>query len=148
MEIFISLTASVLGMTAIAVSAVCCKKARECRDLLEFTEKQIQDLDAEVSQTNETVGAALNRLSENTRRVAWVETKVKKPQPRREDILEEATFIAPQTAPKLGIVERRNRILALAARGQSPESIASVMGMMPGEVQLITNLNRPAMGLN
>lgn len=145
---FISLTASVLGMTAIAVAAVSYKKSRECRNLLEFTEKQIQDLDADLLQTNETVGAALNRLSENSRRVAWVETKVRKPQPRREDVLEEPEFVAPQIAPKLGIVERRNRILALAARGQSPESIASVLGMMPGEVQLIINLNRPAMGLN
>lgn len=144
----ISLTASVLGMTAIAVSAVCYKKSRECRDLLEFTEKQIQDLDAELVQTNETVGTALNRLSENSRRVAWAETKLRKPQPKKEDILDESFFAAPKVAPKLGIVERRNRILSLASHGQSPETIASILGMMPGEVQLIINLNRPAPGLN
>lgn len=148
MEMLISLAASVLGITAIAVSAVCCKKSRECRDLLEFTEKQIQDLEAELGQTNETVGTALIRLSENSRRVAWAESKLRKPQPKKDDVLEETIFAAPKIAPKSGIVERRSRILSLASRGQSPETIAAALGMMPGEVQLIINLNRPALGLN
>jgi len=148
MEIIISLSAVILGIGALALAWAAYKKSRECRSLLEFTEKQIQDLDDATAKTGETVGSALNRLSEQSRRVAWVESKIRKPQIKNDEVIDERIFTAPAAAPKSNIVERRHRILSLAARGQSSETIASTLGMMPGEVELIINLNRPALSFN
>lgn len=148
MEMIISMTAAGLGMSAIGMAWKAYRKSLECRNLLEYTEKQIQDLDDEVSKNGETVGSALNRLNEQSRRVAWVEAKVRKPQVKSEEIVEDTILSAPVVAPKSSIVERRHRILSLAARGQNSETIAATLGMMPGEVELIINLNRPATNFN
>lgn len=148
MEMIISMTAAGLGMSAIGMAWKAYRKSLECRNLLEFAEKQIQDLDDEVSKNRETVGSALNRLNENSRRVAWVEAKVRKPQVNSEEVIDDTILSAPVVAPKSSIVERRHRILSLAARGQSSETIASTLGMMPGEVELIINLNRPVANFN
>lgn len=148
MEAIISVTAIILGIGATAFAWLAYKKTCESRALLEFTEKQIQDLDDEAAKNRETVGSALNRLNENSRRVAWVETKVRKPQIKKEEIIDDTILSAPIVAKKSSIVERRHRILSLAARGQSSETIAATLGMMPGEVELIINLNRPAVNFN
>lgn len=148
MEMIISMTAAGLGMSAIGMAWKAYRKSLECRNLLEYTEKQIQDLDDEVSKNRETVGSALNRLNENSRRVAWVEAKVRKPQVNSEEVIDDTILSAPVVAPKSSIVERRHRILSLAARGQSSDAIAATLGMMPGEVELIINLNRPAANFN
>lgn len=149
MEMIISMTAAGLGMSAIGIAWKAYRKSLECRNLLEYTEKQIQDLDDEVSKNRETVGSALNRLNEQSRRVAWVEAKVRKPQVNSEEVIDDRVLSAPViAAPKSSIVERRHRILSLAARGQNPETIAATLGMMPGEVELIINLNRPAANFN
>lgn len=148
MEMIISMAAATLGMGAITLAWKSYKKSLECRNLLEYTEKQIQDLDEEVTKTSETVGSALNRLNEQSRRVAWVEAKVRKPQINKEEVIEDTILSAPIIAPRSSIVERRHRILSLAARGQNAETIASTLGMMPGEVELIINLNRPALSFN
>jgi hypothetical protein len=148
MEMIISMTAAGLGISAIGMAWKAYRKSLECRNLLEYTEKQIQDLDDEVSKNRETVGSALNRLNDNSRRVAWVEAKVRKPQVNSEEVIDDTILSAPVVAPRSSIVERRHRILSLAARGQSSETIASTLGMMPGEVELIINLNRPAANFN
>lgn len=149
MEMIISMTAVGLGMGAIGFAWKAYRKSLECRALLEYTEKQIQDLDDEASKNGETVGSALNRLNEQSRRVAWVEAKVRKPQMNLEEVIDDRVLSAPViAAPKSGIVERRRRILSLAAHGQNAEMIAATLGMMPGEVELIINLNRPALSFN
>lgn len=45
-------------------------------------------------------------------------------------------------AAKWSMTERRHRVLRLSAQGQSASAIAFTLGMMPGEVDLIINLNR------
>lgn len=42
--------------------------------------------------------------------------------------------------PAENMTERRHRVVALAARGQAPDMIASTIGMLTGEVELILNL--------
>lgn len=102
MEMIISMTAAGLGMSAIGIAWKAYRKSLECRNLLEYTEKQIQDLDDEVSKNRETVGSALNRLNEQSRRVAWVEAKVRKPQVNRKKLSTTAYYPRP-------LSPRRNR---------------------------------------
>ena len=47
---------------------------------------------------------------------------------------------------KLSMTERRHRVIALASRGQNAEAIATTLGIMPGEVELIIRLNQAAAG--
>jgi hypothetical protein len=44
--------------------------------------------------------------------------------------------------PPANITERRHRIMSLANSGQNAETISEMLGMLPGEVQLVINLSR------
>lgn len=139
LELAIASIAVLFGVPAFFYARTAFNKSREYRGLIEFLGKRIEDLEetvAAVKQMNETDA---QRISEQTRRVAWLETRVRHPKTVEEDVLSEAHL---ETSTKSIITERRHRVLTLAARGQSVDEIADTLAMMRGEVELIINLSR------
>lgn len=147
LEIIISVSASVLGVLGMAL--ICHRASRRNRELIEFLAKQNEDLDAALTLAKEHFEDGNRKLSDNARRIAWLETRFRKGTSVKSEI-SETTFASARPSAISGdslrsnITERRHRVLALASRGQNAEKIASTLGMMPGEVELIINLNRVA----
>jgi DNA-binding NarL/FixJ family response regulator len=73
-------------------------------------------------------------------RIAWLESRIRQPKMPKEEAVPDV--IEPIKSFKSNITERRHRVLALASRGQSAEMIASTLGMMAGEVELIVKFNQ------
>jgi hypothetical protein len=143
MEILALITSCVGFAASIGVALLCFRKLHNQRGLLEFTEGQIQDLQDTLSKSRELVETNSQRTAEQSRRVAWLETRVRQPRAANEEILEESILTE---TPKLTITERRHRVIKLAMRGQSVDAIASALGMLKGEVELIVNLSHAAPG--
>lgn len=141
LELAIASIAVLLGVSAAVYARTAFNKSRDYRELLDFLAKRIEDLEETVTAVKEANDTDAQRISEQTRRIAWLETRVRQPKPIEEDVLDEAQI---ETAPKSLITERRHRVLTLAARGQSVGEIADTLAMMNGEVQLIINLSRIA----
>lgn len=142
METGLLSTAILIGAGSFIAVGVCFYKQRKNRELIEFTYKQIEDLVSTITENKETLAAAAQRAADNSRRVAWLETRLRQPKSAKSDVLEEAILSEPELAPKLNVSERRRRVLSLASRGQNTETIAETLGMLPGEVELIISLNR------
>ncbi len=82
-----------------------------------------------------------NRSTDQARRIAWLEARIRKPEKIKKDILSQEVLITPKPS-ETNITERRHRVLTLAARGQDAETIASTLGMLTGEVELIMRIGR------
>lgn len=139
LETQISICAFVIGAASLIFSLLTVKKSRSQRGLLEFVGKQVEDLENVLAKNKETLTANAERLSEQSRRIAWLESRVRQPKAVSDEVIEDSLIAEPQ---KLNMTERRHRVITLAARGQSAETIAGTLGMMPGEVELIMNLNQ------
>ncbi len=145
LELSISIAAMLCGAFGIFAALTSRASYKNCRELLEFAAKQIEDLETMVAGSEASREETERKLKDQARRVAWLETRVRQPKTtvkKQEEILPEAL---PTGSLKANITERRHRILTLASRGQTIETIASTLGMMPGEVQLVMNLNRRQM---
>lgn len=112
---------------------------RNQRGLLEFVEKHVEDLEETLGKNKESLETNAQRVTEQSRRIAWLETRVRQPKPVSEEVIDDTPVSEPQ---KLNMTERRHRVITLASRGQNAETIASTLGMLPGEVELIINLNQ------
>lgn len=95
----------------------------------------IQDFQSEYRELAEENRSTIEKQS---RRIAWLEVQVKKehqaPAPRTRGS-------GPTNGQRPVIDRQRSRVLQMFGRGQDISSIASVTGMMPGEVELILNLH-------
>lgn len=141
MEIEILLGTAVIAALSFGTSLFCMAKQRRCRILLEQADKQIETLETLMQKSRETIEVNADRLAEQTRRTAWLESKVRQPKKTSDDVLDDTLI---HETPKLNITERRHRVVTLASRGQNAESIASALGMLRGEVELIIDINRAA----
>ncbi len=139
LELTISAIAVLIAILSIVYSRTGFKKSSDYRQLLEFLGKRIEDLEEIVAVVRESSEADARRVSDQARRIAWLEARVRQPKIIEEEILTDEN---PHNSPKSIITERRYRVLTLAERGQSVEEIAATLGMMNGEVQLIINLSR------
>lgn len=135
----ISLAAILLAALSLAFSLLCLRKQYKGRELLNFAEKQIEDLQTIVGKKNETIESLSQRLAEQSRRIAWLENRVRQP---KTDSDETVTEVAIHETPKLNITERRHLVMSLLAKGQNVEQIAMTLGMLQGEVELIMNLSQ------
>lgn len=81
------------------------------------------------------------RTMDHARRIAWLETRVRKPEKLKSEDSPHNVFAQKKSAA-LNMTERRHRVLTLAKRGQDAPTIASSLGMLIGEVELIMNLGR------
>ena len=142
LETIISITAIFIALLGFIFSLVCWKKQQKHRDLLEFAEGQIEELEELLAKSRETLDANAQKSAEQSRRIAWLETRIRQPKLIPTDEVYDDT--TPDEALKANITERRHRVVTLASRGQDAKTIAATLGMLPGEVELIINLNQAA----
>lgn len=148
-EIVISVASGAFGILGTGLAVACYLASKRNRELLEFLAKQNDDLDASLSIARKNFEEGSHRLADNARRIAWLETRFRKGSVLKSETatvlpIVERKSATPSDFLKLNMTERRHRVLTLASRGQNAAKIASTLGMMPGEVELIINLNRVA----
>lgn len=120
---------------ACAISLWLVHKARQNAQNCVALAHQLED---ELSSTSRDLDTLTQRLSEQSRRVAWLETRV-----RPKTLAAQTTLPdAPISDTKLNMTERRHRVLKLARRGQDSLKIANTLGMPYGEVELIIGLHQ------
>ena len=142
-EIGIISVLSIFGLAGIVLSFRRRSRVSELRDLLEFSQKQIDELHEAVSKARDSSEAAQVRAADQARRVAWLESKMRKPKNPSPEVLDDSIITE---TPKLSMTERRHRVINLANRGKNAESIAASLGLFRGEVELILSLDRAAIG--
>jgi len=141
LETGILVAACFFGISGLGFSFFFHRSSKQNRELLEFLGRQIEELQESLTGSKGKLETSIERISEQSRRIAWLETRIRQPKLLKEEVLEEEVFNNP---PKLNMTERRYRVLTLASRGQNADKIAATLGMMSGEVELILNLNRVA----
>jgi hypothetical protein len=141
LELVISIIASISGVLGLGFAWICYNNSRRHRGMLEFLAVQNDELGQALAASNQTAEINAARLSDQSRRIAWLETRVRQPKLAKDEVLDD-TFSDAAARPTM--TERRHRVLTLASRGQDSQKIASTLGMMSGEVELIINLNRVA----
>lgn len=117
------------------------RKVKEMRSLLEFAQKQIDELQDAIARSRESSNAIAQRSTDQARRIAWLETRIRKPRANADEVLDDSILTE---TPKLSMTERRHRVITLANRGKNPESIAASLGLFKGEVELILSLHQAA----
>ncbi len=142
-ELGISLTAMLLGLSGLVFGLTCLARYRNCSILFEIQGRQLEDAENALSEYKQLFESAAQKTADNTRRIAWLETRVRQPKKAESDIAPEISdVISPNSAPVPNITERRHRVLSLSSRGQNAESISATLGMLKGEVELILSLNQ------
>lgn len=122
-----------------SASALLClllmRRARtEARDLLAV----VTELETELSETSRDMDTMTQRATSQERRIAWIETRVRNA--RAVNVApDEETFSQPPA--KLSVTERRHRVAQLTNRGVDCHTIASMLDMPHGEVELMIGLS-------
>lgn len=143
METIILIAATSSGASVLAAAGLCFFRQRKNRQLIESAFEQIEELESALADSREKLEESTLQAADQARRIAWLETRLRQPRTARREILEETVLTADHNPPsRPNITERRHRVLSLAGSGQNAETIAATLGMLPGEVELIINLNR------
>ena len=138
-ELQVLIAAGAIAVFCLLTSLICLVKQRKSRRLVLAAEERIDELQHSLKRTKETIETNSQHTAEMSRRIVWLETRIRQPKLLAEEVIDDST-----EAPKLNITERRHRVVTLAARGQNAEAIATTIGMMPGEVELILSLDQAA----
>ena len=112
-------------------------KLRAAKKLAALLAEQTAD---EVAIIKDQLESATTQAADQARRLAWLESRVRPNTVLQEQ--ESKKTLVP--AGNLTVTERRHRVLSLARRGMSVNTIAAMLGEMPGEIELIINLSRAA----
>lgn len=94
----------------------------------------------EITIFKELLETVSTQSADQARRIAWLESRMR---PNTIAPAPEGNKALIPTA-NLTVTERRHRVLSLARRGMSTNTIAAMLGEMPGEIELIINLSRAA----
>ncbi len=129
------------GIIAIMFSLFSVPKYRRAAESTGLLANQIADLEQVIARQKEFSETNSQRVTEQSRRIAWLESRVRQPKLAGEEILDDVVQLE---TPKLNMTERRHRVISLATRGQNIESIANALGMLTGEVELIVDMNQAA----
>lgn len=129
------------GLLGILFSLYGMRKQRNLRELADFLGKRIEEQDESIGRQKEFWETNSQRLAEQSRRIAWLESRIRQPKLAGDEILDDIPTAEP---PKLNMTERRHRVISLSSRGQNVESIATALGMLTGEVELIVDMNQAA----
>ena len=142
-ELGISLTAMLFGLSGLIFGLTCLARYRNCSIMFEIQGKQLEEIEDRLAEYKQLFEVGAQKNADNTRRIAWLETRVRQPKKAEPETL--AEIIEANSQPVLqttNITERRHRVLSLAGRGQDVEMIAATLGMLRGEVELILSLNQ------
>lgn len=140
--IILILAVSAIAVASLVVSSISLSRYRNCRVVLEVYGEQTEELEKIIENQKQQIEKINNINLEATRRIAWLEQKIRQPKTQAEVKAEEKVIEPIISTVKPTITERRHRVITLAERGQNAETIASTLGMLAGEVELILNLNR------
>ncbi|MBA3441638.1 MAG: hypothetical protein H0T92_17395 [Pyrinomonadaceae bacterium] len=133
----LSMIAMVCALVAFAVCAVCVLLIWRLRQSTQHTALALSELDSRLTEHKLELKRMEQRLTDQARRSAPVESRL-----RTNSSDMELTVGSTTAAPsKLSITERRHRVLSLAQRGLDAHSISTTVGVSQGEVDLIIGLN-------
>lgn len=138
-ELQIQIAAGAVCVISLLVGLLCIARLRKSGKVIAAQQEQIEELQNTLKRTRETIESNAQLQAEMSRRLIWVETKIRQPKLTADEVIDDTA-----EAPKLNITERRHRVVTLAARGQDAQTIAATIGMLPGEVELILNLDQAA----
>jgi hypothetical protein len=143
MNLEIAIPAGAVLLAAISLVTVLffSRKYRNQVLLVELNSDKMERLENKLNLQTLLFEETQNLVAEQTRRIAWLESNDFSRKKRQENVVEEKLVGSPI---KSNITERRHQVLTLAKRGQDAEAIALTLGMLPGEVELIMNLNHGA----
>jgi hypothetical protein len=132
-----------IGALSFLFSIICVIKNRKNSRLIEALVNQLEEIENELAENSNLLEDGKIRAEDQARRIAWLETRIRKPAKVKKDILsQEVLTLNSEKQPNM--TECRHRVLSLASNGQDAETIASTLGMLKGEVELIINLGRGA----
>ncbi|MGH9943522.1 MAG: hypothetical protein ACRD9R_14350 [Pyrinomonadaceae bacterium] len=133
--------------STLGCAALCCFLVRARRAAADILALAVQ-LDAEVTDLSRDRDTNSRRASDQSRRIAWLETRARSARSNanpKSDVAKGLALSASGTeatgAPRASMTERRYRVLTLKRRGLSADAIAAQLGMTHGEVGLIISLS-------
>lgn len=132
--------AIVFGVLGLVFSLISFAGNRRNDKLIDALMTHIEDIESELNKSNEFLEDSRIRATDQARRIAWLEARIRKPEKVKKDILSQEV-LTPKPV-EMNMTERRHRVLSLASRGQNAETISSTLGMLKGEVELIMSLGR------
>lgn len=128
------------GFFAVISFFWCVGLAFKLRSVRKRADRLTEIIEEEMGAVSRNLETVLTQSADQTRRVAWLETRVRPSAPAARQKVNE-----PLAQPsKTSLTEYRHRVLALAQRGLDVNTIANMLGEMPGEIELIINLHRAA----
>lgn len=128
-----------VAVLCLLITLSCVIKIRRTNRTLDVSNGRIDELQETLKRTREVIEKNAEHSDEMSRRIVWLETRVRQPKLAAEEVVDDSA-----EPPKLNMTERRHRVVTLASRGQSPDMIAATIGMLPGEVELILSLDQAA----
>ena len=134
--------AIVLGFLGTVFSLVCFSSNRKNGKLIEALIDHIEEIETELSENKDLLEDGKIRATDQARRIAWLEARIRKPEKVKKDILSQEVLTTNNSAKQPNMTERRHRVLTLASRGQDADTIATNLGMFKGEVEFIMSLGR------
>ncbi len=140
-EVEILLGSVVFGVFGFLLSVVCFFKQRRQAKLLNMADYEVESLTETMAKIKDSFELNSKRLSEQSRHIAWLETRIRQPKLVNDRVLQDESI---HETPKATMTERRHRVITLASRGQNASMIAAALGMLQGEVELIMSLNQAA----
>lgn len=140
---------AIIAISSAALACACCVfsffLARRWRHTAQNHLALAHGFEREAEELSRDLDLVTQRCSDAHRRLAWLESRVR-------SNLTSAAALAPPAAEttyaaipeKIGVTERRHRVLQLARRGQDAPTIARTLNLPNGEVELIMSLSRAA----
>ncbi len=134
----LAIVAIIIGFIAALTSFLALQRTRRASAQSANTVAVLLQMEASANDVRRDVETLSRRGTEQARRVAWLESRVRERAPISLKNTDEEFFIAPA---KTTMTERRHRVLTLARRCKDSNQIAATLGMSRGEVELILNLS-------
>jgi hypothetical protein len=134
--------AVLFGVLGCVFSLVCFLGNRKNGRLIEVLIDHIEEIEAELAENKDLLEDGKIRAKDQSRRIAWLESRIRKPEKVKNDILSQEVLTTNNSAKQPNMTERRHRVLTLASRGQDADMISTNLGMLKGEVELIISLGR------
>jgi len=138
LETSLLIGAALIGISSLALSILSLFRSRRQQAELNHGADQIECLEGELAEARQMLEESKDSVLMHSRRIAWLDAKVRQ---NRFVSGSKPGSDKPKSRNRSKIRENKDRVLELANRGQDANRIASSLGMMPGEVELILNLN-------
>ena len=131
----VTLASAALAAISLIINLILVMSSRRQKQGWVETSKRF---DEEIESLSRDLDTASRQAGEHVRRIAWLEARARSTQPTPKLTVETPT------QPRVTITERRHRVMSLARRGQDINTIAHILGMNHGEVELMINLGKAA----